>query len=205
MKMNTHLKVLSQQISLMAGLFLLICGFSLTAKSQERVINYVPIYNAKSAKEMVEITNIKVKKSAVLFDNSFIAKGDWLNGLTVTVKNVSDKPIAFIRLFLDFPETKDVKTDSTFGWLIEYGQKQKQNNSLKNNKLVNPQESVDLVLWEDRYNEFQEWINGIIQAQNINKVSIRVGEVIFDDDTKWFAGQFFRRDPKNTLRWIHIR
>jgi hypothetical protein len=201
-EMIYNLKILIPRVFIKTSLFLLIFSISITVKSQERLVNYAPVYNVKDAKEVVEITNIEIKKSAVTFGKPFIADGDWLNGLTVKVKNISSKPIAFIRLFLVFSETKDAQTDSTIGWLIDYGQKQKQFGSVKNLRLVNPQESASLVLRKDRYKELQEWVKSKIQAKNINKVSIRMGEVIFADDTKWYAGQFFRRDSENADRWI---
>jgi hypothetical protein len=194
--MNINLNLLCRGAAKLSLLLLLL---GIPTEAQERVIE-LPAYGMK---EVTEITEVKVKDTSVIHGKSFVAGDDWLNGLSVRVKNTSGKPIAFLRLNLRFPEAH--YKDGSLAGKIEFGREPDKTHVPGNLELINFEDSIELVLKEDKYNELREFIRQRSPGIAISKVIIHVGTVIFADGTLWSNGFFFRRsDPNNPRKWIPV-
>src|SRR5882724_8164396 len=55
----------------------------------------------------VEIVAVKVKGAPVKPDQKFAGDSDWLNGMTVTIKNVSDEPVVYVTVSVGAHYEKD--------------------------------------------------------------------------------------------------
>ena len=53
--------------------------------------------------EPMKVIGIKVKGKAIDTDKKFVEDDDWIESLSVRLKNTSDKPVVFVELSLRFP------------------------------------------------------------------------------------------------------
>lgn len=196
--MADRVSISLQKLFLMTFVIFMILSFTLTSKTQERTVSH----SSYNVKDIIEMTEIKVKGKPITPTKPFIASGNWLNRLTVKVKNTTSKPVAYIDISLSFPETK--VGEGTLGWSITYGQKPNLGKSLLSPNIVESQEIVELRLNKDDYKKLQEFVKERISATNINNVYIRIREVIFADGIRWINGYLVRRDPQNPRKWIAI-
>jgi hypothetical protein len=70
-------------------------------------------------------------------------------------------------------------------------------------KGIKPGEASDITLTAQQFAELKDFLNGTHYATSINRISLSIGHIIFDDDTMWYAGAIARRDPKDAIRWIN--
>ncbi|HEY0100294.1 MAG TPA: hypothetical protein VGB76_15195 [Pyrinomonadaceae bacterium] len=68
---------------------------------------------------------------------------------------------------------------------------------------IPPGETVDMVLKD--YEGIRDFLNNTHYPASINRLEISVGDVVFDDGTKWSGGGIFRRDPDKPGGWIRIK
>src|SRR5262245_2337008 len=72
--------------------------------------------------EPVRMQKVKANGANVELGKGFKGEKDWLNGLTVSVQNVSNKAIARIEINLAFPREADASPDaSTYVVRLVYG------------------------------------------------------------------------------------
>lgn len=113
--------------------------------AQERVIKRTAWRN-----EPVKIVKLKVKGKPVEPARKFLAENDWLRGLTVSVKNTSDKTIVWIDLALDFPRSTDSSSEPDARDHLIYGHYPPPPGGTATlhpeQPPVRPNETVDLVL-----------------------------------------------------------
>jgi hypothetical protein len=127
----------------LAGALLLppLTGF---AQEPDRVIERVPWRT-----EPIKIIKLKTKNKEVEPGKKFSEADDWLVGLTVTVQNTSNKPIARIELWLAFPPPKGSSPEKprVADGMI-WGQEPATASPSEELKLILPGESVELKLLE---------------------------------------------------------
>src|SRR4051812_27296453 len=111
------MKISPRSLLLLSLLILAISALSSPVSAQERVISWPTHSNqtqmkerggeafAKADLEAVEIIEFKVAGMPVIPGHRFFAGDDWLKGLTVRVKNISDRPASAIRVMFAFPES----------------------------------------------------------------------------------------------------
>lgn len=196
--MDDRVSISLQQMFLVTFVILMILSFTRESNAQKRVISH-SLYNIK---DIVEITEIRVKGKVITLSEPFIANDNWLEDLLVKVKNTTNKPVAYITVELSFPETK--VGEGTLGWSITYGKKPDLGKSLPSSDLVEPQKIVDLRISKDDYMQLQEFVKERISATDISNVFIRVRELIFADGVRWINGYLVRRDPQNSRKWIAL-
>jgi hypothetical protein len=98
----------------------------------------------------VEIVAIKVKAVTIEPGHKFTAEDDWLNGLTFTLKNVSDKPIVYADVELLFPAPSGSQVAGAV-YELRYGRNPIIPNTSTSSdtlKAIMPGESLDLTLSE---------------------------------------------------------
>lgn len=155
----------------------------------------------------VEITAVRVKGVAIAPRRKFTVAGEWLNRMTITAKNVLDKPIAYFSVLVGAPYEKDGKRISA-GIELKYGAAPAGPGepSPPYRQPLLPGESVDMVLSESLRDELHSLLISENTSTDVAELSIRLYEVFFegDSDTKWSTGTMLRRDPNDSRHWIPI-
>jgi hypothetical protein len=155
--------------------------------------------------EPIEITEIKVKSKAVKLGQAFEDESDWLKYVTFKVKNRSDTAIDFLEIDFDFPET--ITTGPIMMYQLLLGHRADFKSTLNTPPLsLKPNESIEISL-EKEYSEIKTFIElKESSIANINKISIRPTDIVFEDGTLYAGGMLYRRnpDPDNAQRWVLI-
>jgi hypothetical protein len=179
-------------IALIAGSFDPTVG----QQSQERVIKRMPV----EKNEPLEIVATKVNGEIITFGQKFTANDEWLKTLIFTVKNASNKRILFASIELFFPRAEGSKPmfDVFYGnWQLRSRPPQQGEHLVG----VAAGDTVDIGFSDQRFAGLTRFLNDGNLGQNITKVDVRIGGVIFEDDTMWSRSEYLRRDPSNPRRW----
>jgi hypothetical protein len=156
--------------------------------------------------EPLQIQAVKINEIKVDFNQVFLANNDWFSGLSVSVKNISNKNIVFINLAVIFPPP-DESTEAARKQLF-YGQAPLAPGETDyepppiNQPPLTPTATATLIL--DDYSDTRLFLSESDQPQSIKEVQIEVWEVIFDDGTMWMGEELHRRNPNNPDEWIKI-
>jgi hypothetical protein len=133
--------------------------------------------------------------------NNFEADADWLNHLTIKIKNTSGKTITWMLVNLLFPEiTKDgsvamhqiflgVDPDAPFP---------------RPELRLAPNETFAIPL-SAKYEEIKHLVSVIgsgLPIENVSKVEVEFHAALFDDETRFETGYWYRRDPNDPHKWI---
>lgn len=166
----------------------------------KKVIKKKPFRN-----EPVEITELKVKDKKVDFDAEFESDDDWFRGLTIRLKNSSQKRIKHLEVDMYFPEM-DVN-GSPLSLTLSFGNIPNDSSSSSEASTreapVSPSEVIALTLSDNNYENLKKLATR--RGALISTIRINIGTVIFEDDTAWRNGFMHRRDPGNPKRWNVIR
>ena len=153
----------------------------------------------------VEVVAVKVKGEPVLPGRPFAADDDWLFGLTFRLKNVSDRPISYVEVSLQFQSAvgHQAKSGRMVGPVANGcypGFPCRPDITGSSNEIL-PGETRDVGLRPSP----ESLMSGLAQlgvSMPIRSAEYDVDSVLFDADTKWSRGLLFRRDPSepNTFR-----
>jgi len=142
---------------------------------------------------MVEFEEVKVAGKAVRLGEAFDGSDDWLAPVLIKVKNISNKPIVYLAVNVNFPETRPLRAMMSYG--IDFGQR-------PGSRLPTPKNSVPMVLLpgdtleiplQDRYPKIKAFVERHWTMKEIHKAELEIGFVIFDDRTGWAGGTFANR------------
>jgi hypothetical protein len=170
------------------------------SQSQSKTISR-GIVIRKIEDDPVRITNMKVGPNLRRFEEQFSDSDDWLKKLSIEIENHWKKPIVYLMVSLDFPETRSSGDEMRF---YVYSGNEPGRLPLKREN-INIAAGDKLVLnLADNY----EWLTQFLQIRHamnqINKVEIKVTRAVFDDKTAWGEGEFFMQDPNNPKRYINL-
>jgi len=184
-------------------IILVLCASYTTATQQatERVIRRLPV----EANEPIAITEIKVNDRSVSFDKKFNADDEWLRSLVVTIKNKSDKLILFASIRLQFPRTTDSR-DRISIYDVSHGNVGlRSQRPTAEERLVGiaPGETAVLQLSGQQVVSLREFLTATQYPASIETVNLSLGNIIFEDDSMWYAGSQAQRDPKDPSRWVN--
>lgn len=158
-------------------------------------------------KEPVKIGKLKAKGAIIALGEKFHAEDDWLKGLTFSVKNTSEKTITYLEIELSFPRDKSAQAEPDAHDRIMYGQYPALPGEIAtphpDQPPLRPGETVDVVLKD--YDGIRDFLNQTHYPVSIKRLEVSVGDVVFDDGTKWSGGGLFRRDPDNPGGWMRIK
>jgi hypothetical protein len=171
-------------------------------QAQERTIRKLPVQRY----EPVDIAAVKLNGKSVELNKSFFSDDEsWLNSLKITIRNRSDKAILFAAITLQFPRPAGsqgpiIIHDISFGnrALLTSLPNQSQASS----ELL-PGGTVDIQAPPGEFDAVREHSGDLGYSTRIQAVDFRIGKVIFDDDTMWSLGTYFRRDPKDPSTWVN--
>ena len=198
--MSACIKSLAQ---LLTSLLIILC-FSFAAFAQygsDRVLKPIEVGISP-----VDIIGIKVKGKTIEPNRSFLAEDDWLNGLTFTIKNVSDKSISYVDVELYFPTPSGSRVEYAL-FELRYGFEPvvpNRSSAVNKPKSLLPGETLDLSLSEA---EVQGVVSILLAhagiSNNVENITYCVGKVFFEDDedTMWRRGRLLRRDSNNLMRF----
>ena len=169
---------------------------------QNRSLKKIPWPN-----EPVKLTKIKVKGAVVELDKDFLAEDDWLNGLTISVKNTSGKAIVFISISIRLirPATQNtVQQQPSYRHELKYGIEPSSQSLPNEPKPIKPGEIVDIVLSAEDYDNIRMILKQLDYSAGVRQAQVVINTIIFDDDTMWKGGGILRRDRNNPKKWNPI-
>ncbi|PYS23424.1 MAG: hypothetical protein DMF72_09370 [Acidobacteria bacterium] len=160
-------------------------------------------------KEPVDMEDIQVRDDqglkSVKPGSKFHGNEDWLKGLTLRLKNTSDKSIVYaeIRVYVPTSETEDkpVAFSLRYGVMPRPGS---DNFGLNPSQPIAHGRSVTVTLSDDDYELGKNIVREKRGNVNFNHLEIRVGMIVFDDGTAWKNGYSLRRDPNDPERWVPV-
>lgn len=158
-----------------------------------------------SPKDPIELTQIKVHGKAVRLKEKFAEDNEWIKKTVLKIKNRYSKPISYIQVNVDFPET------ATSGIMLQqqfFLGRHPVNGEPRNQQPLGlmPNDSLDFSLAID-FDSIKEMIERRHSPIGfISKIKIRLRDVAFEDGTVYTAGAFFKRNPdiNSPRKWIQI-
>jgi hypothetical protein len=152
--------------------------------------------------KIIEVENIGHKLD---LHKTFSDSDDWLNGLTVRVKNVSDKTVTHVGIKITFDRPKNQSDQPRASWDIWYGVSPfyfKTGEPLPSPsvRLIRPGETELIFLTETDYKAMCDFLKEVGFPTSITSVHISVYTIGFEDGTAW-GGQLYRRDPRSPGGW----
>lgn len=183
-----------------ASLTLLLPVFGF-AQSPERMVDKMSWRN-----EPIKVLKLKNKNRSIALGKKFAEGDDWLNGLTVTVRNVSDKAIAHIDLRLDFPRPGGGSSPETAIYMVHmiYGREPVDVSAEEVLKVVSPGETVDITLLEVNMPFIKEDLEKLGYEHPIKHAQIMVDSVTFVDGSEWAGdGILLYPNPNNPKQKIN--
>jgi hypothetical protein len=157
--------------------------------------------------EPVKLTRIKSKGVVVDLDKAFPGEDDWLNGLTISVKNSSDKAIIFLSVSVRLlrPGAEDsAQRQPSYRHELIYGRDPSSPASADQPKSIKPGETVEMVLSAEDYDSIRAILKQLNYPASVKQAQVVLNTVIFDDDTMWKGGGILRRDPNDRQKWKPI-
>lgn len=169
-------------------------------QQQERLLHRLPVEQG----EPIVITDIKVNRQSVSFDQKFGAGDDWMKGLVFTVKNRSDKLILVVYLQFQFPRPPGVSEQISVSHMFYGNPDLLARKPTSEERLVGfaPGQTVDIHLTSEDFGYLQSFLSDTHYGSSIEKVNFRINEVLFEDDTMWSGGSQLLRDSKDSSHWI---
>lgn len=165
-------------------------------QGRERVIE-----KAFTRNEVVEFTETRVSQSAVAPGKVFDADDDWISKTVVKVKNISNKPIVYLSVTFDFPET--TKTGSVMSYPVRFGREPGSKFTQNGDPLfLLPGSTLEIPLDKD-YPKLKAFVERRHRMPEIHKLELAIGFVVFADKTGWAAGNFYRQDPNDPDHYIN--
>lgn len=152
--------------------------------------------------------DLSVKKVRIIPREKFSAKAiaesggghvdDWIEGLTFTIKNVSNKRMTYINVEMDFPETTVNGAMMVYNQLgigihpKAFGDRLKYGTPLA----LDSGDTTTFHFAPERMSLVKEFLaSRDIQLGDLNLVTIRIDYVIFDDGMKWSQGDLYKLNP----------
>ena len=135
--------------------------------------------------------------------NEFEADADWLNHLTIKIKNTSGKTITWMLVNLLFPEvTKDgsVAMHQIFLGVDPDAPFPRPELRLAANETF----AIPLSAKYDDIRHLVDVVGSGTPIENVSKVEVQYHAALFDDGTRFETGLWYRRDPKDPHKWIRI-
>jgi len=163
----------------------------------------------------VDILALKARGAPVQPDRKFQDDTDWFNGMTVTIKNISDKPLVFVTVLVTaYHEKNGVRKridgqDFVAGIDLMYGVRPllpgEPPQTYRAVPLA-PGQTADLVLSGRSRDELYALLRSRDSSTDVPQLTLRLSEVHFegDENTMWMRGLMRRRDPNDPMRWNTI-
>ena len=181
-------------------ILLLIASVSIQAQEiRERQIT--PAYDLATMQSPVEIVSIKLNGKEIVPGEKIEGNDNWLQGIAFTVKNVSDQPIIYVNLGFKFPLPNGFVVVS----VLNYGPDVSRgaSRSASSPPVIQPGQTIDLVLTKDRYKMFQHVLAQANAPSSFDTAPYFIETVAFENqpDVIWQYGYLKRRNPSELGRF----
>lgn len=177
-----------------------ICSFAILAPASAQVVRereLKPAIDFTTIQMPVEIVAIKLNQKEVMPGEKIKGDDDWLKGASFTVKNISDKPIAYVAIGLRFepPPGAARLVVFTLSYGVDYSRGVPRSGSSP--LPVQPDQTVDLVLTDERYPNFLQILSIGGMPRGFDVVPYYVERVSFEDEPNiiWEGGYLKRKNP----------
>jgi hypothetical protein len=153
-----------------------------------------PAFDFTTIQMPVEIVSIRLNGKAIQPGQKIRGDDDWLQGLSFTLKNISDKAIAYVAVSLRF-----TKPRRAVGFTLSYGVDRSRGEPRQawSPPSLQPGQRVDLTLTKERYPNFLYILSFGGDMPSLDVVPYLIERVSFDDDPDviWEGGYLKRRNP----------
>jgi hypothetical protein len=183
---------------LLLGSVILLVSLAVSASGQElRDRELKPAFDFTTVQMPVEIVSIKLNGKAVAPGEKIKGDDDWLKGVSLTVKNIADKPIAYVAIALYFePPNGPARS---VGFILSYGVDYSRGlpRSGSSPLPIQPGQTVELVLTDERYPNFLHILGLGGMPRSFDVVPYYVDRISFEDDPNiiWERGYLKRKNP----------
>jgi hypothetical protein len=175
-------------------------GFAMVASAPAQELRdreLKPAIDFTTIEMPVQIVSIKLNGSEVAPGQKIRGDDNWLKGVSFTVKNISDKPIAYVAMGLRFEPppggARLVVFNLSYGVDYSRGLPRSGSSPLP----IQPDQTVDLVLTNERYPNFLHILGMGGMPLGFDVVPYYVERVSFEDnpDVIWEGGYLKRKNP----------
>lgn len=172
------------------------------------------------AGQPIEISDVKLNGISIKPNQKFDGNSEWLNGMIIAVKNVSDKPVAYISVMVSAYFEKDGSRmkrngkETQTGIELRYGIQPARPNepNFSKGEVLLPNETISLELTKELRDEFNSRLGESSTEEfrgastDVTEVTVRIYEVSFEgnSDMKWSTGRWLKRDSKNPRLWLPV-
>ena len=166
-------------------------GATFARQLREREIR--PAFDFKRIQMPVEVVSLKLNGREVRPGEKVRGDDDWLQGVAFTLKNISEKPIAYVEVGLQFPQPRGfVAYTLNYGVDLSRGEHRRESSP----PAVAPGETAELTLTKEKYPGFRRILDLGGANGSFDTASYYVGRVCFEGepDIIWSAGTLKRRD-----------
>lgn len=185
-------------IFLSAALITVAClVFTSISHSQEMKVKLLKKVSYQN--EPLNFVNIKNKANPVYLDTEFVADDYWLRDTTFEIQNVSDQNIVAFEISMVVPRTKGRERPT--GLIINYGNLLQIERGKITVPPVPPGGKVELKVLNDVFSNWEKLVTAQDQLSNVNKAHIFISDVLFEDWTRWVAGDILYQNPDNKKEW----
>jgi hypothetical protein len=201
---NESLEVESTEVVTMIGvlrsftygavLFVVLFASGAAFAQQVRDRQLTPTFDFTTIQMPVEILSIKLNGKIVQPGEKIQGDDEWLQGLSFTLKNISDKPIAYIDVGLRFPQPQGfVVYILAYGVDFSRGEQRRESSPAA----IQPGETLDLALTKEKYPMFQRILALGGASRSFDTAPYFVDRICFENepDVIWEGGMLKRRDP----------
>jgi hypothetical protein len=180
------------RVSTLAMLFILVTsGLAFAQQLRDRELR--PAFDLTNIQMPVEILSIKLNGKEIQQGEKIMGDDDWLQGLSFTLKNISDKPIAYIEFGLEFSRPGGFVVYS-LNYGVDYPRGQSRRESSP--PAIQPGQTLNLVLTKEKYPIFLSVLAQGGASRSFDTVSYSLNRVSFEGepDVIWSGGNLKQRD-----------
>ncbi len=177
-----------------AIMFFILAASGSTVAQQIRDRELIPAFDFTTIQMPVEILSIRLNGKDVQPGEKIKGTDDWLQGLSFTLKNISDKPIAYVDIGLQFPQPRGFVVYS-LNYGVDYSRGERRRESSP--PAIQPGETLKLVLTKEKYPIFQRILAQGGASSSFDTAKYFIGRVSFENepDVIWEGGNLKQRDP----------
>ena len=157
------------------------------------------IEEAFSVEPQIRLSKAMVGNVERRLKEEFDESDDWPRRLSLEVQSLATKPIVYLEINLNFPDTR--ATGSLMSYPVKLGIRPDLNVPRENAPLrLMPQEKK-IISVRNQYESLKQFIVRRHPMSDIRKIQVEIGFIIFDDGTAW-AGEYLKADPSKPGRYV---
>jgi hypothetical protein len=151
----------------------------------------------------IEIVSIKLNGKEVRSGEKIQGNDDWLRGASFTLKNVSDKAIAYVAIGFKFTLPKRIVV-----YILSYGVDLSRGDHRRDSSppAIQPGDSLDLVITKEQYEVFLSLLERGGVSPRFDVAPYFIDRISFENepDVIWEAGSLKLRNPAELGRFDFV-